>query len=143
MAFIDPIHWKWLIPEIALFPSKRQRMKVWDWVFSYGQTIVRYAPTMSIFMAIFLYTGRATNLFGLLHPFASVPVLFLMAHVSYHVIWRSWIRRKLRGFLRDIGRCQVCGYKHMEGSEMKCTECGHTQPPPDELFGLTRLMLGE
>lgn len=144
MALIDPIHWKWLIPEIAYFPLKRQRKKVWDWEFNYGTALVRWMPTCTFLMATMLFTAIKLNIVSIVpFPFIYLPILAI-SHFAYMLIWRRAIRSKLRKTLRAIARCEECGYKLMEGTSLlKCTECGHEQAAPETPFEWDRYFLSE
>lgn len=141
MGVIDPISWKWLIPEIAFFPGKRVRVRVWRRALNIGVTMKYWAPFGVAILTPVMYALTKLDAYRVVNPALLFVPAFGIIHVALVALWRPMLRATVRECLREINRCEHCGYDLRGCTSDKCPECGRDWKPPRTLVSIDQAML--
>ena len=141
MGLIDPIFWKWLIPEIAFFPARLDRVRVWRRAVGRSITARQWMPFAIPAIAVMCFAIGYWSPAFMGEPLIYIPVWVTVPPFAFVLLWRRKLRATVRECLREVNRCDYCGYDLRGSMSDKCPECGKDWKPPRTLVSIDQAML--
>jgi hypothetical protein len=125
MGVWDPYFWKWLIPEIAFFPTGGHRRVAWARAMNYGFVLTRWCPFVLFCTTLVSFGAVKLNWFGGVPNLSLILITIAICHFASIILWRRVLQKSLVESLLGLNRCVHCGYDMRGCQSAMCPECGN------------------